>query len=895
MRFAEELSDTVVTEVVHFVGGFVACNWMCWISADIVPHNFYRRTLIFKIGGLLKVNAGARNCHEQKAGIQGKLHASIPSEHRETTTMVTMVNGTNAANGDTDQEETPLSPMRRTRGRSATTPRNGGSKSEEKTPVRKQRGRSKSIGPGAMTRRSKFDKTNPTMSAATKRKATTEKPQFRMTDNNLAVPAWKGTEKAKQSMKTNKGSTEVEGNQQSSTREVKIKREQIEAHAGRQIVQKKSQQAVNRAVYPEVELVGVKSPREDRSKAEVIDVEEPSDTDSDGSTKSDDQPRETAQRRLFVQTKALEGRQTTPESRSGREKGGDQQNKTPVANPYTRKNATTIEAVDKESEEETTPKTGLSTTTKETWANAVKKASPQRVLKTHERIQYAHEMLGEVSFSVGRNCDDIVPAIEASIFREVIIHALKRGKEVDHKFVINAYHEDTNLPTIKKIEDIPLGLHAIRAYMPHIQVPPRRVKQGKNTGYRLRMSFSIQPDEFIHYWEMSKRTYKKVPYLTLRKTPMQKSPTYNTAGFFINSSEKQCTQQLEEALSAILKTPIGLQFRPAAIDRHSQDKLWQEAKKDSPSPRDVYLKAPMALQVYAKSQAQARNVASELYAMYGKQVDGQYPRMPDGSRMRFVPASHFLDMKSRPIALRMLRQQIAFARNTIAAPIPVKDPNQRFPEYDNKTMQELILDLTCTEKDDEPYFRHVAKKWTREYNPHAFEVEIHNNMYGDAAKILRKLPEVLQNTYGKSAADALTYMPQDGDTEISQEISVITLDTEDRYMNGKAQFIFTGLETLKGEGMQPSYQEDERSMNVRSTTSGLTGHNTAGSPDTNLDSTNMEVDKYMGSMKPAHKPRSRMEEGWNRVGTEEDTERLQRRIMEAKAPDPGGTTGGQYP
>ena len=92
-------------------------------------------------------------------------------------------------------------------------------------------------------------------------------------------------------------------------------------------------------------------------------------------------------------------------------------------------------------------------------------------------------MLGEISFFVGRNCDDIIPAIEASIFREVLIHILRRGKEVDHKFVLNAYHDDTNIPTIKKVEDVPLGLQAIRAYMPHLHVPPRHVKKGKNTGY----------------------------------------------------------------------------------------------------------------------------------------------------------------------------------------------------------------------------------------------------------------------------------------------------------------------------------------------------------------------------------------------------------------------------
>lgn len=130
-----------------------------------------------------------------------------------------------------------------------------------------------------------------------------------------------------------------------------------------------------------------------------------------------------------------------------------------------------------EPEQSITPK-GQANKTKDSWANAVR-GSPQKLLKTHEKVKYKHKMLGKISISVGRNCDDIIPAIEVSIFREVIIHALKRGKEVDKKFVINTYHADTNLPTIKKVEDVPFGLHAIRAYMPHLQVPPRRIKKGK--------------------------------------------------------------------------------------------------------------------------------------------------------------------------------------------------------------------------------------------------------------------------------------------------------------------------------------------------------------------------------------------------------------------------------
>ena len=82
-------------------------------------------------------------------------------------------------------------------------------------------------------------------------------------------------------------------------------------------------------------------------------------------------------------------------------------------------------------------------------------------------------------------------------------------------------------------------------------------------------------------------------------------------------------------------------------------------------------------------------------------------------------------------------------------------------------------------------------------------------------------------------------------------------------------------------------------MNVRSTTSGLTGHQTLGSQELNPTSTIMEVDAHIGMT--THKPKSRTEEEWNRVGTEEDIARLEQKVREAAAPVPGGTAGGHYP
>ena len=136
------------------------------------------------------------------------------------------------------------------------------------------------------------------------------------------------------------------------------------------------------------------------------------------------------------------------------------------------------------------------------------------------------------------------------------------------------------------------------------------------------------------------------------------------------------------------------------------------------------------MQAYTASRDMTRDAADQFYKSYGRQTkEGHYPRMPDGSRMRFVPAAHFLDMKSRQTARGLMTRQIWMQSNTVNAPILIADPFHRFQAHGNKTMSELLLDLKCQEKDDEPYFRHITRNWTREYSDDRFEVAIHANMY----------------------------------------------------------------------------------------------------------------------------------------------------------------------
>ena len=121
---------------------------------------------------------------------------------------------------------------------------------------------------------------------------------------------------------------------------------------------------------------------------------------------------------------------------------------------------------------------------------------------------------------------------------------------------------------------------------------------------------------------------------------------YHIAGYMLNSSDGQMTEELEKALQKELGCPIGIQHRPAPLDKRTSDELWKKAKSVATDKhgnvdrQKLFQNVPFALGVFAATRQNALQIAEQLHNKYGKQTeDGQYPRLPDGTRMRFVLAS----------------------------------------------------------------------------------------------------------------------------------------------------------------------------------------------------------------------------------------------------------------
>ena len=207
------------------------------------------------------------------------------------------------------------------------------------------------------------------------------------------------------------------------------------------------------------------------------------------------------------------------------------------------------------------------------------------------------------------------------------------AKKIDRKAMINTWKEGSTMRTVEHEKDLPFTTKDYKMYLNH-PYEEKKIQHGKNTMWRINISMSIPLHLFTHYWEQSKREYKDIPYVALKIAPMQ-TERYYTCGTFINSSDGQLKEQLIQGLSDEMKIKIDCSFRSAPLDKRSSEELWKKAyEKNRTGQGSVYRHAPLAMNVYTANADNARKVAKYLLENYSQQdSEGQYPRLPDGSRM----------------------------------------------------------------------------------------------------------------------------------------------------------------------------------------------------------------------------------------------------------------------
>lgn len=169
----------------------------------------------------------------------------------------------------------------------------------------------------------------------------------------------------------------------------------------------------------------------------------------------------------------------------------------------------------------------------------------------------------------------------------------------------------------------------------------------------------------------------------------------------MNLSEKQETEELTKGLIKELRWRIAGTSHDVPAGYSVVDGLWKKAKRKAGNKdfKTMSCHAPQALTVYCMVvDATRRNqMVYELQKRYGKHDElGRYPQLPDGSRMRSVPAENRAPMIK---VKKLVETQVALKSKAVDVDFPFKiDLSTRFKDKrtQGKMLGRLILELEAT-------------------------------------------------------------------------------------------------------------------------------------------------------------------------------------------------------
>ena len=397
-----------------------------------------------------------------------------------------------------------------------------------------------------------------------------------------------------------------------------------------------------------------------------------------------------------------------------------------------------------------------------------------------------------------------------------MVAIVKRIKQVVKRGAIMPWKTGDKYKAIEKSSDVPTSMFVLRKYLRHEEEKEGRpykrgFRQGRNAKWRLNINFTqATGDEFLHYWNESKKVYNTSTFVIMKAAAMQ-AETYYGLGSFVNSSEKQLVDILNEGFTGELGWAVEMTFRDAPAAYGTIDGFWKEAKKIAGNDAKLkYALAPQSLVIHcnASNPAIRAKLVKILFQKYGGHDDlGRYHQCPDGSRMRFVPAENRTPMIQRHKLKTLLATQInlkSIAQN-IDFPYTIKRDQifQGVAKTKGRALGKLILELESNDAkfNNEPIFRHFCFSWSKEYKDYGLAVSVLPVMIPLAVEALRRLPSIMGDMYGDEVANAIQPAVSKWQSQVDRLEPAEdnahegwVIDEYDRYgLRGGGNFVITGM------------------------------------------------------------------------------------------------------
>ena len=234
----------------------------------------------------------------------------------------------------------------------------------------------------------------------------------------------------------------------------------------------------------------------------------------------------------------------------------------------------------------------------------------------------------------------------------------------------------------------------------------------------------------------------------------------------MGTTERGVYTTFQKAIQAKYGKEIELSYQ-LINQRGITPKIWENARKiaesDFPNAgsrehkRIKFAHAPSALILYTSDKQKARQIRSNVMKEYGRLKNGLWPMIEDGSRTRFIPLlPGFIGNKKLFQNIKdNLWTQACTKAGDVTFDIQLNDIYEPKEYLENLSMEQVIHGIPSVSKKGLPLFKHISRKWTKNYNESQIEVVVSSTLTQEATKYMRGLRNNLVRKYGNKVLSHL--------------------------------------------------------------------------------------------------------------------------------------------
>ena len=408
--------------------------------------------------------------------------------------------------------------------------------------------------------------------------------------------------------------------------------------------------------------------------------------------------------------------------------------------------------------------------------------------------------------------------------RTLIYDTMQCAKAIDPQAALYPWKNESSLKVINGNEAKLMSKEILEKYI-DIPVKIERKMIDGRMYYRngLKIKTKCDVDTFVDLWNNKKyENNKESPFKkwkSVKRAEMQNFSRGYSIGYFVGTVERGDYSTINKALQEEFGKAVEVSFQTVE-QKGVTPKVWSYARDMAEKKyeniyskeykREKFMHSPSGLVVYVGEKSLVKLTKRKISLKYGILENNQWPKMKDGSRMRFIPIlpGEVKNKKTHQNLFDHLMVQSISKAYDMKMDLKVWDIHTKKDYLGNKTLEQVIHEVESKDKKGIPLFKHIVKKWSQDPSKENWEVAISPSMYDEAAEYLKKLHFTLKqkytlkvNTHLRNPEKSDDYNPmyyvpikkRDDDYDKEIEDFILSMGNTDPY----AKILIEGMELIE--------------------------------------------------------------------------------------------------